>query len=82
MSHVSSNLSSNTRKSVFSFDGTSFEDVRPSKVSHQDTLGLANYLGNALTTGCYTGGPCAGRTEIFDLKTQRWTDEQDYPYLW
>ena len=72
----------NDFKILIRFDGSSFEEASPSKVSHQDTLGMANYLGKALTTGCYTGGACAARTEILDLSTQRWTDAQDYPYTW
>lgn len=46
-----------------SFDGTGFGTAGSSKVSHRETLGLANYRGDALTTGCSTGGSCGVRTE-------------------
>ena len=47
----------------FSFDGTEFGTAGSSKVSHRETFGLANYRGDALTTGCSTGGSCGVRTE-------------------
>ena len=44
------------------------------------TLGLANYRGKALTTGCNTlWGECAFQTEIMDMKTLKWTDGPNYP---
>ena len=64
----------------FSFDGTSFEETASSKVSHQETFGMGNYKGQALTTGCSTSGACGLRTEIMDMDKMRWSDEDDYPY--
>ena len=63
-----------------SFDGTSFEETASSKVSHQETFGMGNYKGQALTTGCSTSGACGLRTEIMDMDRMRWSDEEDYPY--
>ena len=64
----------------FSFDGTSFEETASSKVSHQETGGMGNYKGQALTTGCSKGDGCGLRTEIMDMDKMRWSDEDDYPY--
>ena len=64
----------------FSFDGTSFEETASSKVSHRETFGMGNYKGQALVTGCGTGGACGLRTEIMDMDKMRWSDEDDYPY--
>jgi len=62
------------------FDGTSFEETASSKVSHRETFGMGNYKGQALVTGCGTGGACGLRTEIMDMDKMRWSDEDDYPY--
>ena len=43
-------------------------------------MGLANYRGSALTTGCSTGGSCGVRTELMNLNTMSWQDEDDFPY--
>ena len=52
-----------------------------SKYSHQRTLGLANYRGNGLTTGCYfTNAECSFKTEIMDTTTLKWSDGPDYPF--
>ena len=50
------------------------------KVSHKETLGMGNYKGEALVTGCSTGGDCGLRTEMMDMDRMRWSDEDDYPY--
>ena len=62
------------------FDGRSFEQIGSTKVSHQDTLGLANYRGEALTVSCYSGVNCQDRTEILNMDSMRWINAQDYPY--
>ena len=63
-----------------SFDGEKFGRAGSTKVSHKETLGLANYKGSALTTGCSTGGSCGIRTESMDMTTLKWSDEADFPY--
>ena len=63
-----------------SFDGEKFGTAGSTKVSHKETLGLANYKGRALTTGCSTAGSCGVRTESMDMTTLKWSDEADYPY--
>ena len=65
---------------LFSFDGSSFEETASSKVSHQQTFGMGNYKGQALTTGCSTGGACGLKTELMDMHKMRWSDEEDYPF--
>ena len=57
---------------IFSFDGTTFDRViRQSEYSHLWTLGLANYRGKALTTGCNSFGSCRLKTELLDMGTLR-----------
>ena len=64
----------------FSFDGENFENVASSKCDHDSTFGLANYRGNALTTGSYYDSDCSVRTELYDFKTNRWNDAANYPF--
>ena len=46
------------------------------------TLGLGNYRGNALTTGCdHFGKNCFNKTEILDMTTLEWSDAPDFPYF-
>ena len=40
---------------------------------------MGNYMGKALTTGCYGSG-CEVKTELMDMTTLRWTDGPDYPF--
>ena len=45
--------------------------VEMSMYSHQWTLGLANYKGKALTTGCNDFNECSFKTELLDMETLR-----------
>ena len=65
---------------VLSYDGENFMSAESSKFSHYNTKGLANYLGNVLTTGCYDSVNCYIKTEIMDVSTQQWLDGPDYPF--
>ena len=51
-----------------------------SKYSHRWTFGLANYQGQALTTGCYDDSSCSIKTEIMNMKKLEWADAADFPY--
>ena len=44
------------------------------------TLGLANYKGKALTTGCNSFYGCSFKTELLDMETLTWSDGRDYPF--
>ena len=61
-----------------SFDGDRFEEIGDSKFSHRFTLGLANYQGKALTTGCDSRNEF--QSEMLDLNTLQWSDVPDYPF--
>ena len=65
-----------------SFDGESYQSAGSSKYSHQWTLGMANYLGKALTTGCMVmyGDSCGVKTELMDMNTLTWSAGPDYPF--
>ena len=53
----------------FSFDGEVYRAVEEeSKYSHNWTLGLANYRGQALTTGCNSFKDCSFKTELLDMQ--------------
>ena len=43
------------------------------------TFGIANYRGNALTTGSFPN-PLHKKTEILDMTTMTWSDADDYPF--
>ena len=63
------------------FDGADYYQVENSRYSHRGTNGLANYQGNALTTGCYyMNSDCSFKTEIMDMATLEWSDGPDYPF--
>ena len=49
-----------------------------SKYSHRWTFGLANYQGQALTTGCYDDSSCSIKTEIMNMKKLEWSDAPDF----
>ena len=66
---------------LFSYDGEVYDSVELSKWSHLWTLGLANYKGKALTTGCNSFGECSFKTELLDMTTQKWSDGPDYPFV-
>ena len=63
-----------------SFDGESYQSAGSSAYSHQYTLGMANYLGKALTTGCNNNGSCSIKTELMDMNTLTWSAGPDYPF--
>ena len=65
---------------VFSFDGYMYIPTEKSRYSHHWTLGLANYKGMALTTGCNSFGDCSFKTEFFHMTTLTWFDGPDFPY--
>ena len=64
---------------MFRFDGEFTQPAGSSKYSHKRTLGMGNYMGQALTTGCYYGS-CAVKTELMDMTTFTWSDGPDYPF--
>ena len=45
---------------------------------------MANYLGKALTTGCYYHAnkdpTCGLKTELMDMNTLTWSGGPDYPF--
>ena len=63
-----------------SFDGQSYQSAGSSENSHDWTLGMANYRGKALTTGCVSGGSCAVKTELMDMETLSWSAGPNYPF--
>ena len=63
-----------------SFDGQSYQSAGSSEYSHDWTLGMANYRGRALTTGCSRGGSCAVKTELMDMETLSWSAGPNYPF--
>ena len=64
---------------LLSFDGQSYQPAGSTEYSHKGTLGMANYLGKALTTGC-DGDSCAVKTELMDMNTLTWRAGPDYPF--
>ena len=63
-----------------SFDGENFETVASSTCDHILTFGLANYRGSPMTTGSYSNGDCAVKTEIYNFENNQWNDAPDYPF--
>ena len=59
---------------------------RKSTFSHQETYGLGNFRGQALTTGCFVNigswarDSCYLKTEILDLQSGEWSLARDYPF--
>ena len=81
VSHVSCTNSVYSKSTnFFRFDGQQFGTAGSSKYSHKYTLGMANYLGKALTTGCSDSSTCYIKTELMDMTTLQWTDGPDYPF--
>ena len=80
MSSVSKSLEIFKIYCNLSYDGENFTSAGSSKFSHYYTLGLANYMGKALTTGCGENTGCGKKTEIMDMTTLQWSDGPDYPY--
>ena len=64
----------------FSFDGVDFTSAASSNCYHDLTLGLANYKGQALTTGSYFNSACYVKSELYNFETNQWTNAPDYPY--
>ena len=60
---------------MFRFDGEFTQPAGSSKYSHKITLGMGNYMGQALTTG-----GSSVKTELMDMKTLTWSDGPDYPF--
>ena len=66
---------------VLRFDGESYQTVASSEYHHRNTLGLANYRGKALTTGCADHSlGCGLKTELMDMNTLTWSPGPDYPF--
>ena len=63
---------------ISSFDGENFQKLAPSKCDHDFTYGLANYKGLALTTGSNKNSSCHVHTELYNFKTNQWTDAPDF----
>ena len=66
---------------ISSYDGLKFEKTQNSYYSHVETLGLGNYRGNALTTGCnptamYIADGCEQKTEIFNMELMQWQSDK------
>ena len=63
-----------------SFDGIDFTSAASSNCDHQYTLGLANYKGQALTTGSISYSACYVKSELYNFETNQWTNAPDYPF--
>ena len=61
-----------------SFDGENYANVASTRYSHVQTLGLAIYQGQPLTTGAYHERSV--KTEIMNLSTGQWEGGSDYPF--
>ena len=62
------------------FDGEFYHSAGSSTYSHKNTMGMANYLGKALTTGCSDDTTCYVKTELMDMNTLTWSSGPDYPF--
>ena len=82
MPHVSIYTKSNEFNviAVFRFDGEFYHSAGSSTYSHAATMGMANYLGKALTTGCVDDSTCYIKTELMDMNTLTWSSGPDYPF--
>ena len=79
MPHVSTSFNDKTLYYfIHSFDGQIYQPVGDSTNYHRYTYGIANYRGNALTTGSFS--PANKKTEILDMTTMTWSDADDYPF--
>ena len=68
---------------MFRFDGEFTQSAGSSKYFHYLTYGMGNYMGQALTTGCYSSSSsanCFVKTELMDMTTLTWSDGPDYPF--
>ena len=66
--------------SLLRFDGEFYHSAGSSTYSHRNTMGMANYLGKALTTGCDDSSTCYVKTELMDMNTLSWSSGPDYPF--
>ena len=82
MPHVSIYINSNLFISivVFRFDGEFYHAAGSSTYSRWYTLGMANYLGKALTTGCGDNSECYVKTELMDMNILTWSSGPDFPF--
>ena len=81
MPFVSSLFSFLLKIYLLSYDGENYQSIEASKYRHHWTLGLANYKGKAITTGCGDDNTdCSFKTELFDMNTMRWSDGPDFPF--
>ena len=46
------------------FDGETYQTAGSSSFSHKNTLGMADYMGSAMTTGCDDDSICQVKTEV------------------
>ena len=70
---------------IFRFNGEVYQSAGFSAYNHDFTLGMANYHGKALTTGCdynWNDGykDCYVKTELMDMNTLAWSSGPDYPF--
>lgn len=66
--------------SFLRFDGEFYQSAGSSNYSHMQTMGMANYVGKALTTGCNDHSECYVKTELMDMNTLSWQNGPDYPF--
>ena len=60
------------------FDGENFQTAGSSKFPHGWSLGMGNYKGQALTTGCNSDSSCYIKTELMNMETLQWSNGPDY----
>ena len=65
---------------MFRFDGENFQTAGSSKFSHRYTLGMGNYKGQAITTGCSDISTCSIKTELMNMETLEWSNGPDYTF--
>lgn len=64
----------------FSFNGKNFHSAGSSTYYH-DYTAMANYMGQALVTGCYWDKSCSIKTELMNMNTLTWRSGPDYPFV-
>jgi len=67
-------------QACYTFDGETYQTAGSSSFSHKNTLGMADYMGSALTTGCEEDSICQIKTELMDMATLQWSAGPDYPF--
>ena len=66
-----------------SFDGKVFQSAGSTSYSHSSAVGMANYKGKALVTGCSGldgSSTCYVKTELMDMNSLKWSNGPDYPF--